>query len=188
MQWYFDKINSLKSVISDANTKEKSIDECPLTRKDPISEPVDRHNQTPVHAKGRRRMVRVRKRKMKVHQRRKRRRKMAAQYLNTFFRRQKGREVEFRTTLKEKVRLAETFDPKEYVDDYLKDLHQELIPKTIHGKSRPEGLIKEIMEQEKLEAQRKVANRLDIITKEPLVLEGETVKQFEERMKSKERQ
>jgi hypothetical protein len=150
------------------------------------------------------RMIRIRKRKMKVgrrpdssramftllassqvHQRRKRKRKFFARFRRVEVQKTKRKECAFRVTLMEKVSVAKKFDAQKYVADYLDDLHKPLIPRTFKGKNLPEFLIKELMEKEELEKQRVAAEKQDIITKEPLVLPGETVEQFVHRVSNK---
>lgn len=99
--------------------------------------------------------------------------------------RRKAEETEFRVTLMEKVRLAKQFNAQEYVKDYLADLHTEMTPRTYQGRSHPTWLVEELMEKEKLDKRRAQEEQLDIMTQEPLVRPGETVQEFEERMRKR---
>jgi hypothetical protein len=115
-----------------------------------------------------------------VHQRRKR--KFFARLRRVEIQKTKSKECAFRITIMEKVSVAKKVDGQAHVADYLDDLHKPLIPRTFKGNNLPEFLIKELMEQEK---QRVAAVKQDIITKEPLVLSGETVEQFLTRISNK---
>lgn len=133
------------------------------------------------------RMLRIRKRKMKVHRRKKRNKAQAARIRKVIFTRDKRKECAFRSTLIERVRLAKLFDAEEYVKGYLEDLHTKITPQTFKGKRHPTWLVEELMEKEKLTKRRKAAEKLDVITGEPLVREGETVEQFVKRMEEREK-
>ena len=132
------------------------------------------------------RMLRIRKRKMKVHQRRKRRRKNAVRYSRMKLLVAKRRECELRVLLMDKVKRAKKFNAKTYVDDYLKDVNEVLIPQTHKGKRLPTWLVKELLVKDELMAERKKSEKLDIITQQPLVLDGETVEEFVKRIEAKQ--
>ena len=170
---------SLKNLIVPEADSRKSI-------LDPVATPVEISDPAPTsvgHApKHAIRMVVIRRRKMRVHQRRKRRKKFYVRTRNIRLGKERARETKFRLTLIERIKLAKKFEAKEYVKEYLKDLNEVLIPQTFHGKRRPQFLIKELMEKERLEKLQVEADKQDIITKEPLVLPGETVQEYIKRL------
>ncbi|XP_040572021.1 uncharacterized protein [Lepeophtheirus salmonis] len=128
------------------------------------------------------RMLRIRKRKMKVHQRKKRWRKNKVFYQSRIFNRIKSREIAFRTALLDKIKSAEAFDPENYVKEYLEDYNTPLIPLTYKGRRLPVWLIKELLVQDELNKRRELDLQLNMLSKKPLVREGETVDNFVKRI------
>ncbi|CAB4069004.1 unnamed protein product [Lepeophtheirus salmonis] len=125
------------------------------------------------------RMLRIRKRKMKVHPRKKRwRKKNKVFYQSRIFNRIKSREIAFRTALLDKIKSAEAFDPENYVKEYLEDYNTPLIPLTYKGRRLPVWLIKELLVQDELNKRRELDLQLNMLSKKPLVREGETVDNF----------
>jgi len=127
------------------------------------------------------RMLKIRKKKMKVHRRKRLWKRMWATWKKKFFHREKNREIAFRHKLMDKVRAAEKFNPEAYVDDYLEDFKFELTPKTYQRKSKPQWLIKQLLERDEQVARRKHLNNTNILTNEPLIRKGETVEEFVKR-------
>jgi hypothetical protein len=125
---------------------------------------------------------------MKVHHRKKRLRKNYARFRKTWQNRAAASEVAFRVEQLGKVKLAQKFDPKKYMDESLGELHQELTPGTFKGKRLPAWLIKELVKKEVVEEERVKRMKVDLITKEPLVKDRETVEEFVQRMEESRRQ
>ncbi len=150
---------------------------------DPVSHraPVQEPSRAPeVHCTNR--LIRIRKRKIKVHHRKKRFKKNMASYKKKWRNRAATSEVTFRVHELGKIKAAQKFEPMDYIEKSLKELHTELVPKTYKGQRHPEWFIKELMEKEKLEEEVAARRKRDLITKEPLVRDGETVEQFVQRM------
>jgi len=127
------------------------------------------------------RMLVIRKKKMKVHRRKRLWKKMWTHWKKKFYGRQKKREIEFRTKLKEAVDEAEKFDAKSYARAYLKDFHYEFLPKTYKGARKPPVVIMELLNRDKQMKIRTQMNNTNLKTGETLVLPNESVKQFIER-------
>ena len=150
-----------------------------------IEEPAPPAASTPMRCTNR--LIRIRKRKMKVHHRKKRMRKHMASFRRMWLKRAANAEVAFRVEMMGKVKIAQKFDPKKYVDESLGELHRELVPKTIDGKRRPQWLIKQIGEERDVMRERERRLKTDLITQEPLVRDGESVEDFVKRMEAARR-
>ena len=145
-----------------------------------IEEPAPPAASTPVRCTNR--LIRIRKRKMKVHHRKKRMKKHQASFKRMWLKRAANTEVAFRVEMMGKVKVAQKFDAKRYVDESLEELHRELVPSTIDGKRKPQWLIKQIIEERDVKWERRRRMKTDLITQEPLVREGESVEDFVKRM------
>ena len=128
------------------------------------------------------RMLRIRKRKMKVHWRKRRAKRDKAKNFKIKLTRRKNKEVAFRLDLLSKIKRAKKFDAGGYVEEKLEGYKIELTPGTYKGKRLPEWLIKELLVEDELKKETEKNNQLDILTKEKLIKEGETVEQFVARM------
>ena len=145
-----------------------------------IEDPAPPAASTPVRCTNR--LIRIRKRKMKVHHRKKRMKKHRASFKRMWLKRAANAEVAFRVEMMGKVKVAQKFDAKRYVDESLEELHRELVPSTIDGKRKPQWLIKQIIEERDVKRERRRRMETDLITQEPLVREGESVEDFVKRM------
>lgn len=132
------------------------------------------------------RMVVLRKRKHKIHRRKRRWIRKRTYYQSCMLDRQKKKEILYRTRLLEKIREAEKYDPKEFIKEYLENFNKELIPKTYQGKYLPQWLIKQLLQEDKMKAQRAVDLKKSVLLRKELVQPNETVEEFVERVKNKE--
>lgn len=146
-----------------------------------VQDPVPAQHEAPKQAKRGKRMLITRRKKMKKHQRKRLFTRMATHWKREILAKEKRKEYAFRQRLIEKVGEAKKFSAQTYVEDYLDDLHTELEPRTWKGRRLPVWLIKELAAREKLRAEVRRLNDLDILTGEPLIRQGETVQQFVER-------
>lgn len=127
------------------------------------------------------RMVRLKKRKIKLHHKKKRAKLHAAKIRKNFLQMTKRLECEFRMDLLGRVKAAKKFNAQAYVQDYLTDLHTPMKPLTYYGKRLPLDVVHEMFKKDELMRQRKDSLTRDIFTKEPLIVPGETVADFEAR-------
>lgn len=128
------------------------------------------------------RMLRIRKRKMKVHWRKRRAKRDKAKNFKTRMTRRRNKEVTFRLNLISKIKRAKKFEAGGYVEEKLAKYKVELTPGTYKGKRLPQWLIKELLVGDELKKETVKNNQLDILTKEKLVKDGETVEEFVLRM------
>lgn len=131
------------------------------------------------------RMLRIRKRKIKVHHRKKRQRDRAATYRRRRYNRKRNWEIGIRSEMGTKIQAAKRFNAEEYIESYLEDMRKPLIPLTYKGRRKYVWEVKTLMQKDELNKIVKENEELDIITKEPLVLPGETVEQYVKRIDSK---
>merc|ERR1719341_2706806 len=77
-----------------------------------------------------------------------------------------------------KVAEARKFDAEKYLNDYLSDYHEPLIPKTYKGKRLPEWLIKDLLEKEKIHKKETFLQGKEVTRAEKIIVPGETVEDF----------
>ena len=130
------------------------------------------------------RMIRLRKRKMKRHRRKRRWVKNRSFYQGIIIRKNKTKEIEFRMRLMEKIKNAENYDPKAFLQDYLKDFRTPLIPRTYEGKRLPIWLIQQLMIEDKYKAQRKIDLTKTTLGKKDLINPGEGIDEYKKRIES----
>ena len=104
----------------------------PTPVKKEISNPLQ-HKIVKKHAI---RMLVLRHKKMKKHQLKRLWDRMYLRFRAKRIRLEKNKELEFRGRLAVKVADARKFDAEKYVNDYLSDYHEPLIPKTYKGTTR----------------------------------------------------
>ncbi|XP_035735690.1 uncharacterized protein LOC118447635 [Vespa mandarinia] len=95
------------------------------------------------------RMIIIRRKKMKKHQRKKLRKKMKFYWRKIKQRRELLRERAFQAEQVALIKQAESFDPVKYVNEKLKELDKEYIPKTYRGELLPPEMIKKFIEEKK---------------------------------------
>lgn len=95
------------------------------------------------------RLIVIRRHKMKKHKRKKLRKKMKYLWAKIRVRRNLKREKEFQADLIAKIKLAEAFDPKAYVNERLSILQKEFIPRSYMGEILPQNEIKQFLDKEK---------------------------------------
>lgn len=101
-------------------------------------------------------MLRIRHKKMKKHKRKKLRKKMKFVWAKISLKRSQKREKLFQAELIGKVKEAQVFDAKEYVNERLNILNKERLPRTFRGEILPAEMIKQFLDEKKAE---KVARR-----------------------------
>lgn len=124
------------------------------------------------------RMIVLRRRKMKKHQLKRLWERMYLKFRANRILREKTKELEFRGRLASKVSSARKFSAEKYVEDYLTDYHTQLTPKSYKGKRLPEWLIKELMEQDIVQAKEDALRGREVTSGDVIVKPGETVKDF----------
>ena len=183
----------------------KFIVEKPVAVKDPtpikkVINPLE-HKTVKKHAI---RMLVLRHKKMKKHQLKRLWDRMYLRFRAKRIRLEKNKELEFRGRLAVKVADARKFDAEKYVNDYLSDYHEPLIPKTykgtvlliyqirvfimvvpiillyipISGKRLPEWLIKDLLEKEKIHKKEEFLQGKEVTRAEKIIVPGETVEDF----------
>ncbi|XP_076183993.1 uncharacterized protein LOC143155299 [Ptiloglossa arizonensis] len=100
-------------------------------------------------------MILIRRRKMKKHKRRKLRKRMKYIWEKIRLTRNIKKEKLFQAELIAKVKKANEFDPKAYVNERLDILLKERIPKTYRGEILPPQMIKKFLEEKQLNRERK---------------------------------
>ncbi|XP_053982590.1 uncharacterized protein LOC128878418 [Hylaeus volcanicus] len=105
------------------------------------------------------RLIVIRRHKMKKHKRRKLRKRMKYLWAKIRLRRNLRREKEFQAELINKIKVAEAFDPKAYVNERLSILQREFIPRTYKGEILPQYEIKQFLDKEKAQKERR-ANKV----------------------------
>ncbi len=148
---------------------------------DPKSSLVERYE-----ARNRRLLI-LRKFKMKKHRRKRREKRQAARIKKQLFAKAKSEETAFRASLMHRIRLAKQFDPEAYRAEYLADVEAKMVPQTYEGRRHPTWLVEQLTEEEQLRKRRRREEQLDLITREPLVKEGETVEEFIKRIEQRDR-
>jgi len=150
----------------------RNIIEMPITKISPLQEPAKRmpiRYDSPVPVKSvdlptngiifnkqAVNMIKIRHKKMKKHKRRKLRKKMAILWAKIKLKRNQKKEKLFQTELIGKVKEAQEFDAKEYVNEKLNILNKEKLPRTYRGEILPAEMIKQFLEEKraKMEAKR----------------------------------
>jgi len=157
----------------------KFIVEKPVAVKDPtpikkVINPLE-HKTVKKHAI---RMLVLRHKKMKKHQLKRLWDRMYLRFRAKRIRLEKNKELEFRGRLAIKVAEARKFDAEKYLNDYLSDYHEPLIPKTYKGKRLPEWLIKDLLEKEKIHKKEEFLQGKEVTRAEKIIVPGETVEDF----------
>lgn len=101
------------------------------------------------------RLIVIRKKKMKKHKRKKLCKRMRFEWAKLRHRRNVAKEKAFQAELIGKIKAAESFDAKEYVNQRLTLWQKKVIPKTYRGEILPESMIKEFLEKDKEKKERK---------------------------------
>jgi len=172
------KNTKIESPTTDSIKKKTFIQDVKTEMKDPevkkrIDEPVKKRIKK--HAI---RMLILRKRKMKRHRYNRLWDRMYLKFRANRLRSAKKNEIEFRGKVADKVTEARKFDPESFVNNYLQDFHEPLIPGTYKGKKLPQWLIMELMEEDRMKAKEALLDGKTFTTKETIVRPGETVDQF----------
>lgn len=94
-------------------------------------------------------MIIIRRKKMKKHKRKKLRKKMKFEWEKIRNRRNQKREKLFQAELMDKIKEAEAFDAKEYVNERLNILNKERLPRTYRGEILPAQMIKQFLDEKK---------------------------------------
>ncbi|XP_024874839.1 uncharacterized protein LOC112456484 [Temnothorax curvispinosus] len=94
-------------------------------------------------------MLRIRHKKMKKHKRKKLRKKMKFVWAKIRLKRAHKRERLFQAELRAKVKEAQAFDPKEYVNEKLNILNKERLPRMFRGEILPPEMIKQFVNEKK---------------------------------------
>ncbi|XP_011701859.1 PREDICTED: uncharacterized protein LOC105458333 [Wasmannia auropunctata] len=94
-------------------------------------------------------MIRIRRKKMKKHQRRKLRKKMKFIWAKLRLKRKQKKEKLFQADLIAKIKEAEAFDAKAYVNERLTILNKERLPRTFRGEILPPEMIKQFLDEKR---------------------------------------
>ncbi|KAI4490511.1 hypothetical protein M0804_003455 [Polistes exclamans] len=92
------------------------------------------------------RMIIIRRKKMKKHQRRKLRKKMQFYWRKIKQKRELLRERAFQAEQIALIKQAESFDAAKYVNERLRELDKEFVPRTFRGEVLPREVIKKFIE------------------------------------------
>lgn len=101
------------------------------------------------------RMIVIRKKKMKKHKRRKLRKRMKFKWAKIRANRNVLKEKLFQAELVAKIKQAQNFDPKKYIEERLAILDKEILPLTYRGEILSPNLIKQFIEEKKEYARKK---------------------------------
>lgn len=101
------------------------------------------------------RLIVIRRKKMKKHKRKKLRRKMKFIWEKIRARRNVAKEKAIQADLLSKIKNAETFDVKAYVDEKLAFIKKERIPRTYRGEILPEAMIKQFLDEKRKKKEEK---------------------------------
>ena len=101
------------------------------------------------------RMIVIRRQKMKKHKRRKMRKRLQFVMAKIRQRRSTIRENAFQAELIAKIKEAQMFDAKSYVNEKLTLLQKEFIPRSYKGEIMPQSMIKHFLEEKKAAKERK---------------------------------
>lgn len=101
------------------------------------------------------RMIVIRRQKMKKHKRRKMRKRLQFVMAKMRQKRSTIRENAFQAELIAKVKQAEMFDAKSYVNEKLALLQKEFVPRTYRGEILPQSMIKHFLEEKKAAKERR---------------------------------
>ncbi|XP_011065731.1 PREDICTED: uncharacterized protein LOC105152890 isoform X2 [Acromyrmex echinatior] len=94
-------------------------------------------------------MIRIRHKKMKKHKRKKFRKKMKFVLEKIRLKRRQKKEKLFEAELTAKVKEAEAFDAKEYVNEKLSILNKKILPRTFRGEILPAEMIKQFLDEKR---------------------------------------
>ena len=162
----------------------------PLDTKVEIFDPLRPESNIPVETPGTvesaiekraHRLLVIKKRKMKVHRRRRLWKRMWTVWKKKFYGRERRKEIDFRNKLIAAVKEAQKFDVETYTEAYIKDYHYEFVPLTYKGRRKHRSTILELLERDKQVAKRNMLNKTNMVTGQPLILDGETVDDFAKR-------
>ncbi|KAL0118983.1 hypothetical protein PUN28_009545 [Cardiocondyla obscurior] len=103
-------------------------------------------------------MLKLRRRKMKKHKRRKLQKKMKFIWEKLRIKREQKKEKMFQAELIAKVKEAQAFDAKEYVNERLTILNKTFEPRTFRGEILPPEMIKQLRAK-KYERKEKLRNK-----------------------------
>ena len=101
------------------------------------------------------RMIVIRRQKMKKHKRRKMRKRLQFVMAKIRNRRNTIRENAFQAELIAKIKEAEMFDAKSYVNEKLTLLQKEFIPRSYKGEILPQSMIKHFLEEKEAAKERR---------------------------------
>ncbi|OAD55363.1 hypothetical protein WN48_04877, partial [Eufriesea mexicana] len=101
-------------------------------------------------------LIKIRRRKLKKHKRIKLRKKMKFVWAKARINRNIQREKLFQAELLAKIKKAHAFNAKQYVEDKLKSLDQEVLPKTYRGEILPMAMIKQFLKEKQERKDRKL--------------------------------
>lgn len=95
------------------------------------------------------RLIVIRRKKMKKHKRKKLRRKMRFIWQKIRTRRNIAKEKAIQAALIARIKAAEAFNVKDYIDKKFEFINKERIPKMYRGEILPEAMIKEFLEADR---------------------------------------
>lgn len=95
------------------------------------------------------RLIVIRRKKMKKHKRKKLAKKMKFVWEKIRMLRKKKKEKKFQSALIWRIKKAEAFDAKQYVQEKLDLLNKEWIPRTFRGEIIPREMIKKFRDQKR---------------------------------------
>ena len=101
------------------------------------------------------RLIVIRRQKMKKHKRKKMRKRLQFVMAKMRQKRNTIRENAFQAELIAKIKEAEMFDAKSYVNEKLALLQKEFIPRSYMGEILPQSMIKHFLEEKKAAKQRR---------------------------------
>lgn len=143
----------------------KSIIHVPLTKIPPLQEPpkrlpvqydspvpqtsIDLPTNGEIFEKQAVRLIVIRRKKMKKHKRKKLRKKMKFLWAKLRARRNINKEKMIQAGLISKIKEAQAFDAKEYVQQRLNILNKERLPRTFRGEILPPEMIKKFLEEKR---------------------------------------
>ncbi|XP_078034594.1 uncharacterized protein LOC144468765 [Augochlora pura] len=142
--------NIIEIPVKNIPSIEEPLTQCPVQRDLPLTNKIlDLPTLENVVEKQAIRMIVIRRQKMKKHKRKKLRKRMKFQMESIRRRRNLQKEKIFQAELLAKIKEAEEFDPKEYVQQRLDLLLKERIPRAYGGEILPPNMVKQFLEEKK---------------------------------------
>ncbi|XP_011175199.1 uncharacterized protein LOC105207451 [Solenopsis invicta] len=146
--------NLIRNIIETPSTKisplQEPVERLPIQYDSPVLEKsVDLPTNGSIIEKQAVNMLRIRHKKMKKHKLKKLRKKMKFVWAKLRLKRKQKKEKLFQAELIGKVKEAQAFDAKQYVNERLNILNKERLPRTFRGELLPPEMIKQFLDEKR---------------------------------------